>query len=81
MMCLGKSYWNSQKDGLENKENIDHNVIKLKPALKDMKDYPKEPAILKKISEAPTDCTNNSFEPEIDFFNENLKLQYSSQIS
>lgn len=57
MICLGKSYWNSQRDAQDNKENIDHNAIKLKPALKDIKDYPKEPALLKKISEAPTNCS------------------------
>ncbi len=41
MICLGKSYWNSQRDPHDNKENIDQNAIKLKPADKLFKDQSK----------------------------------------
>jgi hypothetical protein len=64
MICLGKSYRNSHRDGHDNKENIDHNIVKLKPADKSLKDMmPKLPALLKKVSGAPTSC---STEPESD---------------
>ena len=78
MFCLGTPYWNSYRDLHDNKENIDHNAIKLKPADKLLKDAPKEPALLKKISEAPTNCSS---EPEPDFFSQDLKRQYSDQIA
>lgn len=60
MICLGKSYKNSCRDGHENKENIDHNVVKLKPADKTLKDIAKQPLLLKKVSDAPTACTSES---------------------
>jgi hypothetical protein len=78
MICLGKSYWNSHRDPHDNKENIDHNAIKLKPADKPLKEGFKEPQLLKKISEAPTNC---SLEVEVDSFGLNLKRQYSDQIA
>lgn len=58
MICLGKSYWNQQRDAHDNKENIDQNVIKLKAHDKLSKDSFKEPALLKKISDAPTACSS-----------------------
>jgi len=58
MICLGKSYCNSQREGQDNKENIDHNILKLKPADKAFKNMPKQPALLKKVSDAPTACSS-----------------------
>ena len=78
MICLGKSDWNSHRDPYDNKENIYHNAIKLKPADKLLKDAIKEPALYKKISEAPTNC---SIEPDSDSFGLSLKRQYSDQIA
>ena len=77
MICLGKSYWNSHRDLHDNKENIDHNAIRLKPADK-LKDGFKEPALLKKVSEAPTNC---SLEVDLDSLGLSLKRQYSDQIA
>jgi hypothetical protein len=58
MICLGKSYRSSHRDAQDNKENIDHNIVKLKPADKAFKDMPKQPALLKKVSDAPTACSS-----------------------
>ena len=30
MICLGKSYWNPNKDDIENKENADNNILRPK---------------------------------------------------
>ena len=78
MICLAKSYWNSQRDPHDKKENIDQNAIKLKPADKLFKDQSKQPALLKKVSDAPTMC---SMEPEQDFLGQSLKQRYSDQIA
>ena len=75
MICLGKSYWNSRKDDLENKENVDHNIVKPKQAEKPLS----KPLLLqKKVSDQPTNCSS---EPEIDDFAEDLKAVYSEQIA
>lgn len=59
MICLGKSYWNAQKDEVENKENIDNNIMRgrnnEKPACKPLQ-------LQKKVSEQPTICSS---EPDI----------------
>lgn len=65
MICLGKSYWNSHRDLHDNKENVDQNIVKLKPADKSFKDGLKQPALLKKVSEATTNFTS---EPEVDIY-------------
>lgn len=58
MICLGKSYRSSYREGQDNKENVDQNILKLKPAEKAFKDMPKQPALLKKVSDAPTACSS-----------------------
>lgn len=74
MICLGKSYWNSQREQFDNKENVDQNNIKIKQVDKSIKNLIKEPALLKKVSEAPTNYSN---QPDVDSFGENLKKQYT----
>ena len=75
MICLGKSYWQGNHEDMENKENMDQNVLKPKNADK----LPaKHPALLKKVSDQPTLCSS---QPDVDDFEKSLKALYSEQIA
>jgi hypothetical protein len=71
MIHLGKSYRYEARNQHDNKENVDHNVLKLKPTEKCVK-----PQLLKKVSEATTHCSETSR----DHMGEGLKNEYSEQI-
>ena len=75
MICLGKSYWNAQKDEVENKENIDNNIIR---GRNNEKNICKPLQLLKKVSDQPTNCSS---EPDTDSFGDDLKKVYSEQIA